>query len=118
MLQLLIRLNYISRTGHLSANTPKIVYPTFQVATSCPDQRRKHQVCIVINDTLYASRKEKLIPVIAMPYNEKAIVNTPVSLIRNNKAYTLLSIDKLAQYGLASEESVQQVQPMFPILRH
>lgn len=133
-----------------------------------------NQVCIVINDTLYASRKEKLIPVIAinqgklkmptdlngdlermltegkycikaenallvndllfydffwnesrhytlwdtnsgellthsekgyaMPYNEKAIVNTPVSLIRNNKAYTLLSIDKLAQYGLASEE--------------
>lgn len=40
----------------------------------------------------------------AMPYNEKAIVNTPVSLIRNNKAYTLLSADKLAQYGLASEE--------------
>ena len=39
-----------------------------------------------------------------MPYNEKAIVNTPVSLIRNNKAYTLLSIDKLAQYGLANEE--------------
>lgn len=39
-----------------------------------------------------------------MPYNEKAIVNTPVSLIQNNKAYTLLSIDKLAQYGLASEE--------------
>ena len=132
------------------------------------------QVCIVINDTLYASRKEKLIPAVAinqgklkmptdlngdlermltegkycikaenallvndllfydffwnesrhytlwdtnsgellthsekgyaMPYNEKAIVNTPVSLIRNNKAYTLLSADKLAQYGLASEE--------------
>ena len=40
----------------------------------------------------------------AMPYNEKAIVNTPVSLIQNNKAYTLLSIDKLAQYGLANEE--------------
>lgn len=39
-----------------------------------------------------------------MPYNEKAIVNTPVSLIRNNKAYTLLSADKLAQYGLANEE--------------
>lgn len=132
------------------------------------------QVCIVINDTLYASRKEKLIPAVTinqgklkmptdlngdlermltegkycikaenallvndllfydffwnesrhytlwdtnsgellthsekgyvMPYNEKAIVNTPVSLIRNNKAYTLLSIDKLAQYGLANEE--------------
>lgn len=132
------------------------------------------QVCIVINDTLYASKKDKLVPTVvisqgklkmptdlngdlermltegkycikaenallvndllfynffwnesrhytlwdinsgellthskkgyAMPYNEKAIVNTPVSLIRDNKAYTLLSMDALAQYNLASED--------------
>lgn len=40
-----------------------------------------------------------------MPYDEKTTISGPLSLVKKGKAYSLLSVETLAKYGLADEES-------------
>lgn len=40
-----------------------------------------------------------------LPYDGKTTISGAISLVKNGKAYSLLSVDKLAKYGLADEES-------------